>query len=103
MPDPAMVSQQPHETGLARPPPSLRYHSGSCEALPTLLVTMQPTCTLHKAAEEAAVHAEKERLKRVRSTDRTPAWFLWLGPVSVAFATIGLDHSFSLSEPPIIA
>ncbi|CAE7455157.1 PSAT1, partial [Symbiodinium pilosum] len=31
---------------------------------------------------------------RVKSTDRTPAWFLWLGPVSVAFATIGMSLDF---------
>ena len=28
-----------------------------------------------------------------RSTDRTPAWFLWLGPASVAFATVGSELS----------
>mmetsp|Transcript_46010 Transcript_46010/g.107446 ORF Transcript_46010/g.107446 Transcript_46010/m.107446 type:complete len:1010 (+) Transcript_46010:61-3090(+) len=31
---------------------------------------------------------------RVKSSDRTPAWFLWLGPVSVAFATIGMAIDF---------
>lgn len=31
---------------------------------------------------------------RVKSTDRTPAWFLWLGPVSVAFATVGMSLDF---------
>mmetsp|Transcript_148899 Transcript_148899/g.211476 ORF Transcript_148899/g.211476 Transcript_148899/m.211476 type:complete len:1011 (-) Transcript_148899:49-3081(-) len=31
---------------------------------------------------------------RVKSTDRTPAWFLWLGPASVAFATVGLSLDF---------
>lgn len=30
------------------------------------------------------------RTRVARSTDRTPAWFLWLGPVSVLFATVGL-------------
>ncbi|CAJ1402533.1 unnamed protein product [Effrenium voratum] len=31
---------------------------------------------------------------RVKSTDRTPAWFLWLGPVSVLFATVGMSLDF---------
>ncbi|CAJ1351375.1 unnamed protein product, partial [Effrenium voratum] len=33
---------------------------------------------------------------RVKSTDRTPAWFLWLGPVSVLFATVGLGICYQL-------
>lgn len=31
---------------------------------------------------------------RVKSTDRTPAWFLWLGPASVFFATVGMSLDF---------